>query len=197
MEYMKLVVDDEFNHMDYSKGKKCVLGRFRPQVGLTWAYFFREGETVVMLTHQASHFCLLYSLIITMANNLPELSNIYTPPRCKGRLPCCLSFLYIIYPINQSSILFHPGRSSRSSHSPATSSGLPLAVEVDGGGRQAEVVELGEVAGAEVLPPPWGVDRLPAELLEEQKHQAVDSEHRPWALVAHDLSPCAFKYTVN
>ena len=72
-----------------------------------------------------------------------------------------------------------------------------MAIEVDGGDRQAEVVELGEVAGAEVLPPPWGVHRLPAELLEEQKHQAVDSEHRPWALVAHDLSPCAFKYTVN
>jgi len=68
-----------------------------------------------------------------------------------------------------------------------------LAVEVDSGDRQAEVVELGEVSGAEVLPPPWGVDRLPAELLEEQKHHPVDSQHRPWALVAHNLSPCLFK----
>jgi len=68
-----------------------------------------------------------------------------------------------------------------------------LAVEVNGGHWQAEVVELGEVAGAEVLPPPWGVHRLPAELLEEQKHHPVDSQHRPWALVAHNLSPCLFK----
>lgn len=83
---------------------------------------------------------------------------------------------------------------STSSHSPATSSWLPLAIEVDGGDRQAEVVELGEVTGAEVLPPPWGVHRLPAELLEEQENQPMDSEHRPWALVAHNLSTCVFSY---
>jgi hypothetical protein len=29
--------------------------------------------------------------------------------------------------------------------------------------------------------------------LEEQKHYPVDSQHRPWALVAHNLSPCLFK----
>jgi hypothetical protein len=40
------------------------------------------------------------------------------------------------------------------------------------------------------LPPPRGVHRLPAELLEQQEHQPVDSEHRPWALVAHNLSTC-------
>lgn len=68
-----------------------------------------------------------------------------------------------------------------------------MAVEVDGGNRQAEVVELGEVAGAEVLPPPGSVHCLPTELLEEQKHQPVDSEHRPRALVAHDLSPYTHK----
>lgn len=56
-----------------------------------------------------------------------------------------------------------------SSHSPATSSSLPLAIEVGGGDRRrAEVVELGEVAGAELLPPPRAEHRVPIELLEEQ-----------------------------
>uniref|UniRef100_A0A0A9BUH2 ZCN14 n=1 Tax=Arundo donax TaxID=35708 RepID=A0A0A9BUH2_ARUDO len=49
-----------------------------------------------------------------------------------------------------------------SSHSSPTSSRLPLAVEVDGGDRRAEVVQLGKVAAAEVLSPPRGVDCLPA-----------------------------------
>ena len=74
-------------------------------------------------------------------------------------------------------------------HPPAAGAGLTLAVEVDGGDRRAEVVELGEVAGADVLPPPRGVHRLAAQLLEEQEHQPVDPEHRPRALVAHHLGP--------
>ena len=76
-----------------------------------------------------------------------------------------------------------------SSHPPPASSRLPLAVEVDGGDRRAEVVQLGEVSGTEVLPPPRSIHRLTAELLEEQKHQSVDPEHRPRALVAQNLTP--------
>jgi hypothetical protein len=123
-----------------------------------------------------------------------NISNTPHPNVTKGhQVKYTYIYIYIniyIYPITRHLINFHPAGSR--SHSSPTGSGLPLAVEVDGGDRQAEVVELGEVAGAEVLPPPRGVHRLPAELLEEQKHDPVDPQHRPWALVAHDLGPCAF-----
>lgn len=74
-------------------------------------------------------------------------------------------------------------------HPPAAGAGLTLAVEVDGGDRRAEVVELGEVPGVEVLAPPGGVHRLPPELLEEYEHEAVDPHGRTRALVAHHLLP--------
>ena len=72
--------------------------------------------------------------------------------------------------INQFIILYHHHIYVESSHSSPTSSRLPLAIEVDGGDREAKVVELGEVAGAEVLPPSRSVNRLPTKLLEEQEH---------------------------
>lgn len=69
-----------------------------------------------------------------------------------------------------------------------------MAVEVDGGDGQAEVVQLGEIAGAEVLPPSRSIHCVTAELLEQQEHQAVDPEHRTWALVADNLSPYVYPY---
>jgi hypothetical protein len=74
-------------------------------------------------------------------------------------------------------------------HPPAARAGFALAVEVDGGDGLAEVVELGEVPGVEVLAPPGGVHRLPPELLEEHEHEAVDPHGRTRALIAHHLLP--------
>jgi len=76
-------------------------------------------------------------------------------------------------------------------HPPAAGAGLTLAVEVDGGDRRAEVVDLSEVPGAEVLAPAGGVHRPPPQLLEEHQHEAVDPHGRPRGLVAHHLLPCA------
>ena len=74
-------------------------------------------------------------------------------------------------------------------HPPAAGTGLALAVEVDGGDGLAEVIELGEVPGIEVLAPPGRVHRLPAQLLEEHQHEAVDPHVGPRALVTHHLLP--------
>ena len=75
-------------------------------------------------------------------------------------------------------------------HPPSAGAGLALAVEVDGGDGRAEVVELGEVPGVEVLAPPGGVHRLPPQLLEQHEHEAVDPHRRPRVLVAHHLLTC-------
>lgn len=75
-------------------------------------------------------------------------------------------------------------------HPPAAGAGLALAVEVDGGDGRAEVVELGEVPGVEVLAPPWGVHRLPPQLLEQHEHEAVDPHGRPRGLVGSHFLPC-------
>jgi hypothetical protein len=73
--------------------------------------------------------------------------------------------------------------------------GLTLAVEVHGGDWRAEIVELGEVPGVEVLAPPGGVHRLPAELLEQHENEAVYAHGRPRVLIAHHLlakcCPCS------
>ena len=74
-------------------------------------------------------------------------------------------------------------------HAPTAGAGLPLAVVVDSGYGGAEVVELGELPGVEVLAPHGGEHRAAAELLEQHEHQAVDPGARPWILVAHRLLP--------
>lgn len=77
-------------------------------------------------------------------------------------------------------------------HPPPTGAWLSLAVEVDGGDRRSEVIELREVPGVEVLPPPGGIHSLPAgELPEKHEDVAVDAELRPRALVAHYLLTCS------
>lgn len=86
-----------------------------------------------------------------------NISNTPHPNVTKGhQIKYTYIYIYIniyIYPITRHLINFHPAGSR--SHSSPTGSGLPLAVEVDGGDRQAEVVELGEVAGAEGLWRRW------------------------------------------
>lgn len=98
-------------------------------------------------------------------------------------MPCIYINIYIyICDWWISSVLF--------SSSPSAGAALPLAVEVNGGNRQAEVVQLGEVPGVEVLAPPRRVNCLPPQLTEQYQDEPVDSHRRPGALVAHHLLPC-------
>lgn len=73
-------------------------------------------------------------------------------------------------------------------HPPAAAAGLPLAVEVNSGHRQAEIVRLREVLGVEILAPPRRKHRLPTQLLEQYEHYPMDPHCWPWRLVTHQFS---------
>lgn len=71
-------------------------------------------------------------------------------------------------------------------------SSFPLSVEEDGCHRKPQLVLLCKLPRVEAVPRSRGPHHLPLLLLEENEHEPVDPDVRPWHLIRHHIFPCTF-----